>query len=372
MAHIIDKIDLQSPTPGVRRFIKVHKFISETAGPKVYLQAALHADEWPGLLTLQHLLAELIELDEQQRLCGEIIVVPFANPIGMDQRINGTVIGRHSFSAEGNFNRNWPDFSNITQALVEDNPDVSVAVIRKSLRQAVADMPRNTPLNELKAILLSYSIDADVVLDLHCDSQALVHIYSNYRHQSEANKLAQFMDCPIVLLEDEPGGSPFDAAQVKHWIAVADKGIPLSCFSVTIELRGFADVNDQFAQQDAQNLLRFMANQGSINMSLPAPKTVDVFTTDLQAVDSIHAPQAGIICWKRTIGDRIEAGELIAEIVDLEADTPSQGRTSIYSNTTGILFTTTIARLVTVGEHVAKIAGSEPLKTASGSGLLTL
>lgn len=374
MSHTVEKISLKSPSPGTRRFLTVHKFIGERSGPKVYLQAALHADEWPGLLTLQHLLQSLIALDKQGKICGEIVLVPYANPIGMDQKINGTVLGRQSFSAEGNFNRNWPDLSSVAENAVAQDSNVSVAKIREDLLAAVRQLPTQTPLNQLKATLLSLSIDADIMLDVHCDSEAIVHIYSNYRHQDQAYLLARHMRSPVVLLEDEPGGSPFDAAHVRPWIAVENDGIPDSCFSVTIELRGFADVNDQMAKQDAQGLLSYLAAEKVVEIEQADEATLfnDIAVTNLDAVDSVTAPVTGIICWKVSIGDKVEKGQLVAEIVDIECADPDSSRTAIYTRATGILFATVMGKLVTEGDNVGKIAGNEMLDNLSGGGLLSL
>jgi len=372
MSHTVEQIALKSSSPGTQRFLKVHKFKAATPGPKVYMQAALHADEWPGLLTLQHLIAELIELDKRNLLRGEIVIVPYANPIGMDQRINGVVLGRHSFSAEGNFNRHWPDFSAVTKGLLAKDPQSSVEQYRQGLREAVALLPTHTPLAELKATLLALSIDADIVLDLHCDLQALVHIYANYRQRQESELLAQCMRSPIVLLEDEPGGSPFDAAHILPWIAIESSGCPVSCFTATVELRGFADVDDELAKADAQGLLNFLAARDIVQA--PAKDLIEtkVLTTDLEAVDSVRATATGILCWTKQLGEWVEKGELIAQVVNLESDTPAQGRTAIYSRTQGMLFTTNIAKLVCEGDNVGKIAGTQVLKNEAGGGLLSL
>ena len=48
------------------------------AGRKVYLQAGLHADEMPGVLVLQHLMALLDEAEKRGQILGEVLVVPAA------------------------------------------------------------------------------------------------------------------------------------------------------------------------------------------------------------------------------------------------------------------------------------------------------
>jgi len=372
MSHSVEKIKLKSPAPGTERFLTVHHFKGKVSGPKVYLQAALHADEWPGLLTLQHMISELIALDKEDKIIGEIVLVPYANPMGMDQKINGVVLGRQSFSAEGNFNRNWPDLSDVALKAYEQNSAISVDQVKQALRDAITHLPTHSPLSHLKATLLSLSIDADIVLDVHCDSQALVHLYSNYRHQQQVTTLARFVKSPIVLLEDEPGGSPFDAAHIRPWIALEETAIKHDCFAVTIELRGSADVSDELAIGDAQGLLGYLANENIIDYVAPEPEQIAIHATPLTAVDSVSAPASGIVCFNANLGDVIDKGQKVAEIVNLEAQDPALGRTAVYSRTRGILFATQINKLVSEGENIAKIAGDEELVNEKGGSLLTL
>jgi predicted deacylase len=75
------------------------------SGKKVYIQAALHADEVPGMLVSQFLRSELLALEAAGKLRGEIVLVPAANPIGLAQAIIGAPFGRFDLSTGTNFNR---------------------------------------------------------------------------------------------------------------------------------------------------------------------------------------------------------------------------------------------------------------------------
>jgi len=158
---------------------------------------------------------------------------------------------------------------------------------------------------------------------------------------------------------------------VLPWIAVETK-LSHSCFAATVEFRGEADVNDELAAQDAAGLLSFLATQGSIQGLEIECEPFAVTSTDLDAVDAVSAVKSGIICWKVALGDRVVKGQLIAQIVDLTAHDPATGRADIFARTTGMLFTQGSARLVTEGDNVGKIAGSEALENLSGGGLLSL
>src|SRR5690606_40566427 len=101
-----EEIALPSPTPGTSRHLVVHRFGPPNRGKKVYLQSGLHADEWPGMLVLQHLMVRLEAAERAGKLKGEILCVPFANPIGLAQHVAGYLTGRFDLNGTGNFNRN--------------------------------------------------------------------------------------------------------------------------------------------------------------------------------------------------------------------------------------------------------------------------
>jgi len=60
MAHSRRRIALPSMTPGTGRSIAVHRFGVSGARPKIYLQAAIHANELPGAMALHLLMPMLV------------------------------------------------------------------------------------------------------------------------------------------------------------------------------------------------------------------------------------------------------------------------------------------------------------------------
>src|SRR5215472_15596053 len=100
---------LDRPLPavgfGTTRGLSAWRYGKPGARPKAYLQAAIHADEIPGMLVMHHLLPLLDAAAAAGEIAGELIVVPVANPIGLSQSINGTHLGRFDLAGGGNFNR---------------------------------------------------------------------------------------------------------------------------------------------------------------------------------------------------------------------------------------------------------------------------
>ena len=146
MTRRSDRLPLLTASPGSARHLTLHRFGQEGARPKVYLQAALHADETPGLLVQHHLFTLLEEADSRGAIVGEIVMVPYANPIGLSQFTNGDHLGRYEQGGGGNFNRNWPEFFEAAAEAVEgklgDDPQANVALIRRALLEHDVEVDR--------------------------------------------------------------------------------------------------------------------------------------------------------------------------------------------------------------------------------------
>ena len=71
MAHTRFQIPLPSMTPGNARHVVVHRFGTLGARPKVYLQAAVHANEFPGAMALHHLMPLLLKADALGQLAHD-------------------------------------------------------------------------------------------------------------------------------------------------------------------------------------------------------------------------------------------------------------------------------------------------------------
>jgi len=376
MKPSLERIALPSPAPGTRRELSVRRYGTPGAHPLAYLQAGLHADELPGLLVLHHL-SRLLE-QGRDRVLGEIVVVPSANPVGLAQRVNGHLAGRFELAGGGNFNRNFPDLSEAVAEAVRgrlsEDDEANVALIREAARAAAARLPRDGELKALRGALLGLSVAADCVLDLHCDNEALVHLYVAEAHRETAALLGAELGARAVLLETAPGGDPFDEANAGLWWKLrerlGDERIPLACFAATVELRGQADVSDELAAADAAALYRFLQRRGVIGGdpgALPAPRCTP---TPLSGTDVLQAPVSGLVVYRKALGDSIAAGETVAEIVDPAADDPERARTPVVSRADGVLLTRTVRRMLAAGETVAKVAGAEPLPHRRAGSLL--
>lgn len=361
---------LTATAPGTRRELHSLHF-GPTGSPKVLIQASLHADEPPGMLVAFHLRQRLLALEAAGRLRAEVVLLPVANPIGLAQRVLGRTLGRFELSAGENFNRNYADLSARAWALlapVSASAPPEVAQVRAALRTACAELPQPSELTSLRKTLLGLAIDADIVLDLHCDNEAGLHLYAVTPQWPVVEPLARLLGAELALLSTASGGEPFDESCSMVWAQLnalwsAQFGVPgpwpLACVALTVELRGENDVSHALASRDAEAILAWLQHQGLIEggpVSLPelqrAPRP-------LAATMPVLAPCGGVLVHRAALGTEVSAGECIAEVLD-----PLSGELiALNSPIDGLLFARESGRSIQAGVSVAKIAGIEPRRT---------
>jgi hypothetical protein len=360
---------LPSGTPGLAHSLVSLHYGQPGSGPKVFIQAALHADEVPGMLVAQHLRHALDALQAQGRILGEVVLVPAANPIGMGQWLLRGWQGRFELSTGENFNRHYADLTDTVAQVVAGQlgPDAqaNVQVVRHALRTAVAALPATTALEQLRKTLYTLAVDADIVLDLHCDGEALLHFYTTPGCWPQAELLARCIGAEAALLAERSGGDPFDEACSMLWPQLAQRlgpqfPLPQACMAVTIELRGEGDVRHDLASQDAAGILHFLALRGVIgpDATLPPTPARRCQATPLAGSIPISAPSGGIVVFERAPGDQVLAGDTIASLID-----PITGTTTALTTPVdGLFFARDNRRFAAAGMPVGKVAGTQALR----------
>ena len=339
---------------------------------KAYIQAAIHADEVPAMLVAQALRQQLEQLERAGRLLGEVVLVPAANPLGLAQVISERPYGRFDLPTGVNFNR---DFACLTAAVATKvdgqlggDADANTALIRAQLREQVAALPALSDTATLKKALLSLAIDADVVLDLHCDNEAALHVYTGTPLCNDVARLAQLLGARALLHTEVSGGDPFDEACSRPWWELQRRfqgvyPVPLACVAATVELRGEADVDYAVAERDAQAILRYLALHGLIALDETAPAAEPVpepcVATPLEGTLRLVAPHAGMVVYRKPLGAQLRAGDAVADLID-----PVTGQTTtLLAQADGVFFARLSHRYVIRGMSIGKLAGSVPSRS---------
>lgn len=376
MTRVVSRFPLLPMSLGIERFLTVHSYGDPDSRPKAYLQAGLHAGELPGILALHHLI-RMLDAGEDA-LLGQIVIVPVANPIGQSQIVLGSLHGRYGLVDGVNFNRGFADVTEQVGDAVEHrlsaDADANAAMIREAfldnLAQHAADA--ETEAEYLKLTLLRLSMDADLALDLHCDDDALKHVFlARHTWETGGEEVAAQLAMPVTLLDDDSGGGPFDESLSKPWLELQRRfgerhPIPSACLSATVELRGMADVGDALAEEDAARIYRLLQRRGILDGDPGPLPELSRPALPLSGMEVVKSPLPGILSYRVPLGSEVTAGQPIADLIDPSADDPSEGRIEIKAGTDGYLFTRRSHKFVWPGAIIAKIAGARPVERRKG------
>ena len=137
--------------------------------------------------------------------------------------------------------------------------DANIAIVRQAMGETVDQIYAVGENAKLRRELMRLAYDADIVLDLHCDDIALMHIYTTNQFWPRAQDLAAEVGAAAVLLCDDSGAASFDESFFLPWYRLQkevgpDYPVPAPVLTSTIEFRGQADVYDELASQDARGL----------------------------------------------------------------------------------------------------------------------
>ncbi|MCB9958152.1 MAG: succinylglutamate desuccinylase/aspartoacylase family protein [Rhodospirillaceae bacterium] len=374
MAHRVVDLPLGGNPPGTARSVRLHRFGTAGARPLVYVQGGLHATEVPGMLVADRLVRRLMELDAAGRVVGEVRVVPVANPLGLDQRVFDERIGRFDMAGNGNFNRGHADLADAVARRVEGrlgaDPAANMTTIREAALAAVAALSPLSQADHLRRTLLGQAVDADIVLDLHCDEIAPLHLYLGTPLWPGAADLAGDLGAEAVFVAEVSGGHPFDEACSALWWRLAarfgpDVPIPPACLASTVELRGMADVDGGLADRDADAIVAFLTRRGAIAGTPPPLPALRCAATPLAGVDMVTSPVSGIVLILVAVGEEVAAGARVAEVLDpsgpAASGLPAPQPAALTAAAAGRVWSLTTRRFVDPGTVVVKIAGDNAL-----------
>ncbi len=368
-----EQLHLRQVSLNAQRSLTVHRFGAPGARPKVYVQGGTHATELAAPMTAHHLAQRLQEADDAGQIIGEIIVVPVANPIGLAQIQSGDHLGRHDLETGSNFNRDFFDTSDVVVQSVAgklgQDADENTRAVRAEVSAALDKVEPRFAVDDLRLHLQKLACDADIVLDLHTDSDAEMHLFVDPAQWPQAEDLAAELGAGVVMLARESGSNPFEETVAAPYVAVMEgpEKHPLNLpLTVVVELRGIADVSDELAGGDADALFRFLQRRGCLAGD-PGPQPA--FTgvaAPFEHTTFIWVTAPGIIAFKQPLGAMVQTGDVIAEIVDVTATTADAARTPVLAETSGRFFARSLSKLARPGQEIGKIFGTTPVEGRTG------
>jgi len=371
-------VPLRGDTPGASTDFTYYVIGPRDAPEKVHLQAALHADEHPGTMVLHHLLPMLRQADDQGLLRARFTVMPLVNPLGMATFSLRRHIGRYDANTGINFNRRWPDlFAAVRSQLngrLSDDERFNVNLIRKAVANWIDAQQPRTANEQLRLLVLREAHDAEFVFDLHCDDDALIHIFTSPELMPELQDLADWLGAAATLTAADSGGGSFDEVlpQLYRKVALANPGkpVPMASATATLEYRGQADVFDHFGADDARRLWGFLCERNLIDADpgeRPAPLSE---ATPFDATEIVRADRPGLVAYRVELGERVSKGQPVADLIALDGPEAFIARTPILSGTDGLVLSRAMAKYAPRGAGIMKIVGKATLSGRKGAYLL--
>lgn len=374
MAFERKTVVLRGDTPGESTEFTYYVIGPRDAPEKVHLQAALHADEQPGTMVLHHLLPLLRHADDLGLTRAKFTVMPMVNPLGMGNLSFRHHIGRHDPNSGVNYNRRWPDlWGAVRQQLagrLKDDEAFNVALIRKAVAQWIDSQQPRTVAEQLRLLVLREAHDAEFVLDLHCDDDSQLHIFTSTELMPELQDLADWMGAAATLTATDSGGGSFDEVlpQLYRKVAAANPGkpVPMASATATLEYRGQSDVFDELGADDARRLYGFLCERNLVDDdpgSRPGPAPA---ATPFEATEIVRVERPGLLAYRVELGERVKKGQPIADLIALDGPEAFMARTPILAGTDGFILSRARSKYVPRGASIAKIVGSVPLAGRKG------
>lgn len=338
-------IQLAGDVPGNSIELRVLRFEGkDREATSAYLQSSLHGSELPGQAALHFLIPMLEKAAREERVAGDLTVIPQANPIGSAQWMAHQHIGRFEFFSSTNFNRSFP--------LLENFDTSSLPAI---------DGPK--PLAErLKAELLRLALPHEIVLDLHCDDESESYLYIHRAFLPEMYDLASALGSTAILSWDSTADAAFEEA-CAHPVLQLPKTEQKTRAVTTVEFRGLSDVNIDTGKSDAEGLYKFLVHRGVIidtNVSLAVDFNGPV--TPLENVEMIRAPLGGMILFHVDIGAEVKAGDKLVTVVTVPGD--PAGDIILTAPQAGRILTRRGHRYTRRGDDLLKLLGSRRSENA--------
>jgi predicted deacylase len=149
-----------------------------------------------------------------------------------------------------------------------------------------------------------------VVLDLHCDDEGPVYLYTAERQLDEGRRLARALGATVILTDGGTDPLSFDMAVGARWAAENRPGDQR--FAATVEFRGMMDVTPDLAKRDAAGLYRYLVDLGAVSDPLDAYDPADPVVGDVDDAQLIptpaRRPSVRCECWRLGHG-RAAAGD---------------------------------------------------------------
>ncbi|WP_096738932.1 succinylglutamate desuccinylase/aspartoacylase family protein [Pseudoalteromonas atlantica] len=310
---------------GLPLTIPVYRLKGDGSGPSVYIQANMHGAEVQGNAVIFQLLEQLKQLN----LKGDITLVPYANPIGCNQKSGEFTLGRFDPITGTNWNRMYHYNSDLVTQFAREHSQYDDAALKSNFKKALLDeihAKLNGPaylLNTGKRIALNLqklAHQADIVLDLHTGPISSKHLYC----PTYASDSARYFNIEHVLLIPSDFDGAMDEASFCPWWHLSDalsaqgRDFNVQVEAFTVELGSQEKIDLAAAFDDANSILSYLNHKNVLVDAAYQPKQMTRYACHLDDYFAYYAPIGGMVEYVAPLGAHIKAGEPIAHILRME------------------------------------------------------
>ncbi len=288
--------------------LSIHVVHGRRDGPTLFVSAAVHGDEIVGIEVVRRLL----KLSAIKKIRGTLLCVPVVNMFGLIA---------HS--------RYLPD--------------------RRDLNRSFPGHENGSLAGQLAHVFLTEIVKrSDCGIDIH---SAAIH-RSNLPQirvspdQPRAMELAEAFNPPAIITAPLRDGSLRRAAQ--------DAGVDVLLYEAGEALR----FDEVAVRVGVKGVLRVMQHLGMIKSSKARPSSVAPVHSS--STYWVRAPQGGIVRSAKTLGSRVDVGDIIGYVADPMGETESP----IEARRAGIIIGLANMPIVNRGDAVCHIAEPVTLGTA--------
>jgi len=345
--------------------VDAFRFGPTSGRPKIYIQAATHTDELIGSLALDVLIDQLVGAEQDGRVGGEIILVPFANPVGLIQSVAGTTLGRFDLQGGANFNSGWPPLrtSKPEDLAASDAMPRGKERRRADMAKVLSATKAATALGRLRLRLLQEAYDSDIALDLHCTPNSAPFAFMHSCHWPAHKPLAAAMNLRWVLCADHISSTSFEDTLNDVWLGVRTSSEESSgCFACTIELQNSGCFQEQHAILSAAGLYRYLQYVGAISGTSTPLSEWSGCAVRYDSVVSVTSDRGGLVVLRVNVGDSVLEGQIVAQILEPSSLQPRNRRHSLLAPCAGTVLMTAASGTLLPGGHLAcAIVPSAPI-----------
>ena len=297
---------------------------SHADAPHVYIQTSVHGAETQGYAVI----LLLLEAFAKNSPLGTITLVPYANPFGMNLKMGEVTFGRFDPNTGDNWNRFYAQLTGPKGPVdvadfVRQHPGKDMSALTPLFKAALQGtltqmLSENRPYaSKLNLQLQQMACMADIVLDLHCDTVSLPHVYTpNYALASALDlNFGYYIEVPETV------GGPLDESSFMPWWhlqnafnqAHPEQASPRPAFEAfTLELGNYETIDLALARGQVANILSYLTRRGAVSETvLDRVPAISCLSEDFV---TLFAPTGGMCLQTAPLGKTVAAGAPLALI----------------------------------------------------------